>query len=79
MTPTPNYCPAETLDEAIERRRDWTPATEDNGACIVALALTATRRTIVNAALLSLVRDELGMGWFDSTLTNNPAHEIEAA
>jgi len=71
MNPTHNYTPPATLDDTIQRRAEWTPATRDCGSA--ALILTATLQTLEAAALLGAVRAAYGLGPYDSTLTNSPS------
>lgn len=78
MTQQPPYDPPATLDETIQRRAEWTPASRDQGSA--ALLLTATIATLERAALLQAHRDALALDPFDTTPANAPiADESEAA
>lgn len=66
MNPDQTYQPPRTLDESIERRATWTPATRFNPT---PLLMTATLQTIEAATLLGAVRAAYGLDVFDSTIT----------
>ena len=73
----PVYCPPLSLDESINRRAEWTPASRDNGA--PALILTATLATLEAAAELAAVRAAFALAAFDSTITNDAPTDAQKA
>lgn len=71
------YEPPATLDETIQRRAEWSPATRSPG--LAPFLLTATVRTLERAALLAMQRDAFGLDTLDTTITNAPREDEEAA
>jgi hypothetical protein len=64
------YEPARTLDESINRRASWTPASRATDT--QSLITTATLATIERALYLSSIRLALALDPFESTPTNAP-------
>lgn len=77
IDPTGIYDPPATLDETIQRRAEWSPATRSPG--LAPFLLTATLRTLERAALLGMQRAAFGLEALDTTITNNPTEGDQAA